>query len=308
MTFRQLEVFLAVVRLGTVSTAAKFLGITQSGASRMIAELENNVGFPLFHRSGRGLEITQQGRTFHEQVEKYFDGMDALKHAVRQIRSGVMDRIRLACLPTLSTSILPGAIKTLRDDFPDISIEIETVLFEDAIEMMKTRRVDVMISFLMDEMDGVTVSKLAETNCVLAAQNTHPLAKLNTVRAVDLKDHEVMGQIPAQIDVPGQDNASMMREGIIEDKPKHLWCHTSSTRYALVAAGLAVSIAEPFASPLFRAQGVVVRDFEPALPLNYGFAAYSDVWDSPEIRSLHEALRTECRKFSKSEGISVKTD
>jgi|GEM_PF-2554830 len=305
MTFRQLEVFLAVVRLGTVSTAADYLGITQSGASRMISELENNVGFALFHRAGRGLEITQQGRSFHQQVERYFDGMDALNDAVRMIRSGIIRILRIACLPTLSTSVLPKAVKKLRDEFPDIAIEIETVDYAVGISLLKNRRVDIMVSFLMDEIDGVTVSKLAETCCVLATREDHPLAKKNVVTIADLQDTEVLGQIPNQVIVPGQDPTSEMRENLLSDNSKNIWCHTSSTRYAMVATGLAPSVAEPFASPLFRSQGVVVRKFEPPLPLKYGFAAYSDIWDSPEVQVFKTALQEEFRAFSRHENIEI---
>ncbi len=305
MTFRQLEVFLAVVRLGTVSMAAESLGITQSGASRMISDLEGNVGFPLFHRAGRGLEITQQGRSFHQQVERYFDGMDALNDAVRLIRSGIMRIIRIACLPTLSTAILPGAIKALRDEFPDMAVEIETVDYAAGLSLLKNRRVDVMISFLMDEIDGVTVSNLVETRCVLAAREDHPLAAQEVVTAEDLLGVELLGQIPSQVLVPGQNKTANLRDDLFAKNSKHIWCHTSSTRYALVATGSAVSIAEPFASPLFRSQGVIVRKFEPKMPLHYGFAALSDILDSPEVALFQTALRNEFKAFSEREQIEM---
>lgn len=305
MTFRQLEVFLAVVRLGTVSMAAETLGITQSGASRMISELENNVGFPLFYRAGRGLEITQQGRSFHQQVERYFDGMDALNDAVRLIRSGVMRILRIACLPTLSTSVLPKAIMAIREEFPEIAIEIETVDYAAGMSLLKNRRVDVMISFLMDGVDGVAVSNLIETRCILAMRENHPLAVRQVLTAEDLRDTEVLGQIPSQMYVPGQNQTSNLRDSLLAANSKKISCHTSSTRYALVSTGMAVSVAEPFASPLFRSQGVVVRKFEPKLPLKYGFAAHSDIWQAPEVRLLSSALRREFTAFSEREQIEI---
>lgn len=305
MTFRQLEIFLLIVRLGTVSAAANKLGITQSGASKTLAELESNVGFTLFFRSGRGIELTQQGRQFYTHVEKQFKGKDALEEAVSQIRSGVMRRIRLACLHTLSTAVLPKALEQFLAVFPDTSIHIETLNYTESITMLKERRVDAMLSFQMPKLDGITVSTMAETQRVFAVRAEHPLSQLSVITPDDLDGFEVLGQIPNHLAAVGQEEVFTQRESLLDMHHKRIWCHTSTTRYAMVAAGVAVTIAEPFAAPLFKAQGVVTRPFEPVLPISYGFAAYSDIWESPEIMCMRHALQNAFKRFAEQENLPM---
>lgn len=293
--------------MGTVSAAADSMGVTQSGASRIISELENNVGFSLFFRSGRGIELTAQGRAFYTHVERHFVGLGALKEAVREIRSGINRRLRLACLPTLSVSILPGIVRRLHDVQPNIAIEIETASYNEGLSMLKSRRVDAVLSFLLPELDGIRTTKVAEAPYVFAAKNDHPLAARDVVYAEDLKGVEVLGLIPNQAADRGLDDAETVREKLLASTDKRIWCHTSATRYALVAAGLAVSVAEPFAAPLFRPMGVVVKRLEPRVTLQYGLSVQSDLWDAPEISALRQAVAEELREFANRENADIVT-
>ncbi len=271
----------------------------------MISELENNVGFALFFRSARGVELTAQGRAFYEQVERHFAGVDALKDAVRLIRSGINRRLRLACLPTLSTAILPGAIRKLHAERPDIAIEIETATYNESLSLLKSRRVDALLSFLLPELDGIQTLKLAEAAYVFAAFKGHPLTEKKKVTSDDLKGYEVLGLIPNPAADRGMDRAETVREKHMSDVNKRIWCQTSATRYSLVAAGLAISVAEPFAAPLFRPMGVVVRELVPRVTLQYGFSAHSDIWDAPEIALFRKVLAEELQEFAEHENADI---
>lgn len=305
MTFRQLELFLLIVRLGTISAGAKALGITQSGASRLLSELEKNAGFDLFFRSASGIALTVQGQAFHVQVERNFSGLDTLTEAARLIGFGVNQRLRVACLPTLSSAILPGAISRFHAKQPATGIEIETTGYSEALDLLTKRRVDMVISFLMPEIDGISVEMIADAAYVLALSESHPLATKTEITSEELKGQNMVGLVPNAVLDQNSDGDTVQRAQLEKDANIRIWCHTSSTRYALVASGQVLSIAEPFAAPLYRASGVKTIALKPRISLKYGLATTSDQWSSPEVSDFRIAVYEEMSAFSDLENLDI---
>ena len=75
LNLRQLEAFRATMRSGSITEAAEIMHISQPSVSRLIADIERSVGFPLFLRSGRGLTPTLEANTFYKGVEGMFVGV-----------------------------------------------------------------------------------------------------------------------------------------------------------------------------------------------------------------------------------------
>ena len=71
-TLRQLEVFLAVARVESVSRAAAALGMSQSAASGSLSDLERQFGIQLFDRRGKRLQLSELGRSVRADCEKPF--------------------------------------------------------------------------------------------------------------------------------------------------------------------------------------------------------------------------------------------
>ena len=69
ITLNSMEAFDAVMKTGSATGAAKQLGLTQPGVSRLIAQLENNVGFSLFYREKARLFPTDEAIALHKQIE-----------------------------------------------------------------------------------------------------------------------------------------------------------------------------------------------------------------------------------------------
>ncbi|NKB76528.1 MAG: LysR family transcriptional regulator [Gammaproteobacteria bacterium] len=86
MNPRQLAAFRATMRSGSITGAAKLLFISQPSVSRLIADLEVELGFNLFTRTGHGLVATLEARRFSQSVERMFIGLDKLKETAEAIR------------------------------------------------------------------------------------------------------------------------------------------------------------------------------------------------------------------------------
>lgn len=83
MNLRQCEVFRAVMEAGTVTEAAHRLRISQPAVSKMLAQLERDLGLRVFLRQRRRLVPTPEGRALHQEVQRAFVGLEYLNSFCR---------------------------------------------------------------------------------------------------------------------------------------------------------------------------------------------------------------------------------
>jgi DNA-binding transcriptional LysR family regulator len=116
--------FLAVLREGSLSGAARALGLAQPTLGRQIAELEQNLGAALFIRSQRGLVPTDAAR----DIAAHAETMAAAAGAMQRIASGGMDDragvVRITASEIVGAEVLPPLLATFRRDHPGIAIEL----------------------------------------------------------------------------------------------------------------------------------------------------------------------------------------
>jgi len=305
MTFRQLQAFVHVMRLGAIVATAEAMGLTQSGVSRMISELERTVGFQLFVRSGRGLKPTPEGLRFFKEVDRSISEIEALGRVAEEIRLGFGQRLRVAVLPTMSATVLPLALRHFHDAFPNTAVEVDTATYDSALIALEEDRIDLAVTFQIPGMDGIDIERLAEADYVFAAPRDHPLMRQCRVRADDLKGERLIGDMAGRMqDVQDSDD---LRRTLEAPAMRRIWCHTSATRYAMIANGLATSLAEPFSAPLWFHAGVRVRPFEPRLSIRYCFAVPSAGQRSKASVAFRQHLRAAITEFAAAHDLPIRT-
>lgn len=306
MTFRQLQAFVHVMRLGAIVATAEAMGLTQSGVSRIISELEVSIGFKLFVRSGRGLKPTLEGLRFFKEVERSVTELEALSRVAEEIRLGFGHRLRVSCLPTMSTTVLPLALQSFQESFPNTVVEIDTATYGSALIALEEDRVDLAITFNIPGMDGIDIEWMAEADYVFGAQCDHPLMKKDRVCARDLKGERLIGDMADRIqDIQESDD---LRKSLEAPAKRRIWCHTSSTRYAMIANGLGTSLAEPFSAPLWSHAGVLIRPFEPRLGIQYCFAVPSTEQRTKASVSFRKHFRNAIKSFAEVHDLPIRTE
>ncbi|MFB9150253.1 LysR family transcriptional regulator [Roseovarius ramblicola] len=306
MTLRQLQAFVHVMRLGAIVATAEAMGLTQSGVSRMISELERGVGFKLFVRSGRGLKPTSEGLRFFKEVERSVTEMEGLRRVAEEIRLGFGQRLRVSVLPTMSATVLPLALRRFHETFPNTAVEVDTATYDSALIALEEDRIDLAVTFHIPGMDGIDIEWLAEADYVFAAPRDHPLMEKERVRAGDLVEERLIGDMAGRIqDVQESDD---LRRSLEAPTRRRIWCHTSATRYAMIAGGLATSLAEPFSAPLWSHAGVAIRPFEPRLSIRYCFAVPSTEQRSQESVAFRRAFRAAIAAFAAEHDLPIRTD
>ncbi|MDQ5916983.1 MAG: LysR family transcriptional regulator, low CO2-responsive transcriptional regulator, partial [Pseudomonadota bacterium] len=124
ITFRQLETFSAVARLGSFTKAAEALHLTQPAVSIQIRQVVDVVGMPLFEQNGREITLTAAGEELQSAVRNLDDVWNRLESALDALKGLKRGRLRVA-LVTTAKYFLPRMLGTFCRQYPDIDIELE---------------------------------------------------------------------------------------------------------------------------------------------------------------------------------------
>lgn len=114
MELTPLRYFVAIARAGHITRAALSLGVTQPALSASIQRLESEVGAPLLHRTGKGVELTEAGRAFLTHAEETLRAADAAARAVREVMGLERGSIRIGGGATAVAYLLPPVVSALR--------------------------------------------------------------------------------------------------------------------------------------------------------------------------------------------------
>lgn len=263
MNSRQIELFAAVMKAGSVSRAAELLGVTQPGVSRAIAELERALGFRLFDRVRNRIVPTPEGRLFHAEVQASFLGMDRLRASAARIRDHGAGQVRIGSLSALGSSLVPSAVRRFREMRPDIAVTLMVLPSRDVRDGVVSGAFD--IGLAADEIDvsGVLHQPFVSPRALCAMPVGHPLGACETITPHDLAGVDFIAYVP-------EDRARQRLDLILSESgaaPPRVVVETiyAATVCALVAEGVGVGLVSPYAVAGVDPSRLVLRPFEPAV-------------------------------------------
>ena len=140
MNFRHLEVFYAVMTNGTVTAAARQLGVSQPSVTTTLKQAEAGLGIQLFLREGGRLVPTEEARLLFEEAARAHDALDALTMMAEGFKLGQGGHVRIAAVPTLSLDLLPDAIAAFEDRHTGFRYSVTTLDSEVIIDQLDTRK------------------------------------------------------------------------------------------------------------------------------------------------------------------------
>lgn len=263
MNSRQIEVFAAVMKAGTVSRAAEVLGVTQPGLSRIVAELERSLGFALFARVRNRFVPTPEGQLFYQEVEATFRGMDQLRATAARIRDHGAGQLRVATLSALSSSLVPSAVRRFRILRPDATVTLMVLPSRDVRNGVASGAFD--LGLAADEIDvsGVIHQVFVQPRALCAIPVGHPLAERSVIGPHDLEGVDFVAYVP-------EDRARQRFDHIVREAgaaPPRIVVETiyAATVVALINQGVGVGLVSPYAIAGHDHGGLVFRPFEPAV-------------------------------------------
>ena len=201
MNLRQLEAFRATMRRGSITGAAELLHISQPSVSRLIADLEDSLGFRLFTRTGHGLVSTLEARRFQQTVESMFVGLDKLRDTAEAIRSARDETVALGIIPILAFAAVPEAIGAVRADREDLQFEISVRNTPAIVDAVLLQQIDLGVICPTRHYDGIHILYRTSVPYLCLLPATHPMASIRgELDLADLADEEFVSLPPGHLD------------------------------------------------------------------------------------------------------------
>ena len=148
LDWNQLKAFLETAEAGSLSAAARKLGLTQPTLSRQVAAIEQRMGVTLFERVGRAMALTPTGLALLEHARAMGAAAEALGLAARGRAQAVGGVVSVSATDTMATYVLPPLVRQLREQEPGIAID---VIASDAVSDLLRREADIAIRHVKPE-------------------------------------------------------------------------------------------------------------------------------------------------------------
>lgn len=185
ITFRQIEIFIAVAETQQVTRASKKLLLTQSAVSMALGELENQLGGPLFDRHGRSLLLNDRGRYLLPLAKNILHQVANIETILTEQQDVVAGVLEIVASTTLGNYVLPYLIGTFMHLHPEAHINMLVVNTLTAEKLVATGQAD--LGFVEGDInvDSLVATPWFEDELGIIVSSTHALAKRTTFRVPD---------------------------------------------------------------------------------------------------------------------------
>jgi len=178
MKLHHLRDFLAIVEKGSISAAAKHLGMAQPSLSRSIRELEADLGAPLIERHARGAQLTEMGHSFARRASTAVTELRRGRDEIDQMQGRTIGSVTAGVSGMSHIALLSGALRPFRRRYPSVQLNIEEGTYPVVENRLRDGSIDVYIG---PEPDAGSPQEfrsetLLMSNRVVVARRGHPLA------------------------------------------------------------------------------------------------------------------------------------
>src|SRR5690606_27412271 len=188
---RQLRYFVEVAEREHISEAAEHLHVAQSAISRQIANLEEELGTPLFERIGRNVKLTPVGKIFLEHCITALKGIDFAAKQVEEYLDPAKGTIKIGFPTSLASYVLPTVISAFKKEYPEISFQLRQGSYKFLIDAVKNRELNLaLLGPLPPKDEAINTTVLFSENIHALLPATHPLAKKDSINLVDLRNDQ----------------------------------------------------------------------------------------------------------------------
>ena len=274
--------FLGVLREGSLSGAARALGIAQPTVGRHIAALEKALGLALFTRSPTGLLPTDAARALRAHAEAMESTAAALERTARSQGSDVRGVVRITASDVIGVEVLPPIVAELRARHPDLKIEL---VLTNRVQDLLRREADIAVRMALPRQKSLLARRVGRVELGLHATQQY-LARHGTPRNTEeLARHTIIGfdQMTAFIRDAGKSLPAFNRETFA------LRTDSDLAQLALIRCGAGLGVCQV---ALAKRDDTLVRVLPRliSLELETWITMHADLRNHPACRVTFEAL------------------
>ncbi len=244
MRLRHIEVFHAIMQVGTISGAAQVLHISQPAVTKVLQHAELQLGMPLFERVRGKLYPKPEAHRLFIETEKLHRDLQGIRRLAASLKGRAVETIRLVATPTIAISVLPAAMSAWRRDFPSTRCELATFHTSEIVNALRLGEADLALSLQDPRHPGIVAEPIAEGPMMAIAKNgTWHVAERDVPFTPDQLTGEWIGH--AENDPLGELVVNACEE-VGVTPVFHTVVQTYQIARSLVEAGAGMAVVDPF--------------------------------------------------------------
>ncbi|MCQ0091574.1 LysR family transcriptional regulator [Roseovarius sp. M141] len=261
LKIRHLEVFNALYEAGSVSQAAQRLNLTQPAVSIALSNLEEELGFRLFHRNRGFFAPTGEAAQLRGEITQGLMALARVDRRADEIRQGWAGGVSIATNGVMAMNLLPTLIAEFQAEFPGTHIELRIHSSRQIADWTASGQIDIGLIDAPIPAAGLNGEPFA-MECVCIMRETDPLAARDIITPADLEGRTIVG-------INGDHVVDRQLKQVMFEAGVPLGYKSFSYYYAIarnmVAAGCGISIIDPINGKAELRDGVLWRPFAPRI-------------------------------------------
>lgn len=186
VTLRQIQYFLVAAETLHFTKAAQRLSVTQPTLSHQIAQLEAQLGGPLFDRIGRRVRLTESGALLKIYADRAVRELEAGRNALSELEGMVRGDLRIGIIQSFSRTLLPSILGEFITKYPGIRLNIRELTGFEIEQGLAAGALDLGIAFSPTVLDSAEVEPILEERLLLVVGPKNEFAKRKWVRLSEL--------------------------------------------------------------------------------------------------------------------------
>ncbi|EZP38234.1 HTH-type transcriptional activator CmpR [Janthinobacterium sp. HH104] len=293
MRLRHIEVFHAIMQVGTISGAAQVLHISQPAVTKVLQHCELQLGMPLFERVRGKLYPKPEAHRLFVETEKLNRDLLGIRRLAASLKGHAVETIRLVSTPTIAISVLPFAMTEWRRDFPHTRCQLATHHTGEIVNTLRLGEADLAVSLQDPRHPGIVAEPIAQgVMTVIAPAGTWRAADCGT----PLTAHGLNGELIGHTD---NDPLGELVIAACEAQDIHPVFSTVVQTYqiarSLVEAGAGMAVVDPFTAASGSPERLQRRPWAPTIPIQLYL-----------LTASHSPLSHGARRLADSIGVAAR--
>lgn len=275
--------FAGVAEHGSLSGAARAIGVSQPTLGRHIETLEAALGARLFERSVSGLKPTELGLRAYEPVRKAADALAEARLLAAGAGGGVLEgSVRITASLVTAHYTLPRMLARLREEFPMIALELVP---SDSVENLLMREADIAVRMFRPTQLDLITKKLGQSPVVACAHRDYLDRRGRPKAPQELIAHDLIGFDRSDLLI----SAARGMGFPLERKDFAFRCDNQSAFWELLKAGCGIGFAQE--NIIRETPGMEIIGLElPIPPLEVWLTTHRELHASRRIRAVYDRL------------------
>ncbi|MGA2552326.1 MAG: LysR family transcriptional regulator [Burkholderiaceae bacterium] len=286
--------FLGVLKEGSLSGAARSLGITQPTVGRHVAALEEALGVALFTRSQAGLMPTEIALALRLHAEAMESTAASLLRVAASQGEGVRGTVRVSASDVIGVEVLPPIVADLCRNYPELKVEM---VLTNRVQDLLRREADIAVRMVRPRQEQLVARRVGRIELGLHAHKDYLSRRGTPSSTDDLRSHTVIGYDQPS---PFIREAAKVHPGFSRDLFT-LRSDSDLAQLALIRSGAGIGVCQV---PLARQNSALKRVLKGSVswPLETWITMHEDLRQSPRCKVTFDALVDGLLRYATSDG------